>query len=124
MNSDNEWKEILKGHPIFALPKSFKGPSTDLQSSLELSTNTLPRFVKVDPLDDGPTPSGRRQTMVLKDADLILAAGREIRVTSLGDNKFGQGTRKVYKVCKTLPASSCVLWIKHVTHIDTSYTQC
>lgn len=98
MNSDNEWNEILKGHPIFSLPKSFRDPITETETSLELSTNTLPRFVKADPLDDGPTPSGRRQTMVLKDADLIVAAGKEIRMTSLGDTKLGQSTRKTYKV--------------------------
>lgn len=98
MNSDNEWNEILKGHPIFSLPKSFRDPITETDTSLELSTNTLPRFVKADPLDDGPTPSGRRQTMVLKDADLIVAAGKEIRMTSLGDTKLGQSTRKTYKV--------------------------
>lgn len=122
MNSDNEWKEILKGHPIFALPKPPRG-STELQSFLELSTSTLPRFVNVDPLDDGPTPSGRRQTMVLKDADLILAAGREIRVTSLGDTKFGQNTRKSFKVCETLPISPCVHSPQQYTRTDTSYTR-
>jgi nucleoporin NUP82 len=101
MNTGNEWHEILEDHPIFSLPKSFKGPTGEVVTSLELSANTLPRFVKVDPLDDGPTPSGRRQTMVLKDADLIVAAGKEVRMTSLNDTKGGQSTRKSYKVCAT-----------------------
>ncbi|KXN86370.1 Nucleoporin nup82 [Leucoagaricus sp. SymC.cos] len=101
MKSDNEWNEILKNHPIFSLPKSFQGPTAAAETLLELSTNSLPRFVEVDPLDDGPTPSGRRQTMVLKDADLIVAAGKEIRMASLGGTKSGQSTRKSYKALHT-----------------------
>lgn len=98
LNPANEWNEALSEHPIFSLPKAFDGPLEDARDSLELSTNTLPRFVKVDPLDDGPAPSGRRQTVILKDADLIVAAGREIRMTTLGDAKGAQSTRKTYKV--------------------------
>lgn len=125
MNPDNEWNEILKGHPIFSLPKSYKGPTAEAETSLELSTNTLPRFVKVDPLDDGPTPSGRRQTMVLKDADLIVAAGREIRMTSLSDTKLGQSARKTYKVCGNLTTrASTVLYLPSCAHTDTAHTKC
>lgn len=101
MNSDNEWNEILKNHPIFSLQKLSKGEMPQAETSLELSIDTLPHFVKADPLDDGPTPSGRRQTMVLKDADLIVAAGNEVRLTSLGDTKVGQSLRKCYKVRET-----------------------
>jgi nucleoporin NUP82 len=100
MNTDSEWNEVLKNHPIFSLPNSPKGSAAHVESSFELSANTLPRFLNVGPLNDEPTPSGRRQTMVLKDADLIVAAGKEIRMTSLGDSKSSQNTKKAFKVCE------------------------
>ncbi|KAJ3575167.1 hypothetical protein NP233_g1277 [Leucocoprinus birnbaumii] len=101
MNADNDWSDFLQNHPIFSLPKSFDASTAEAESSFELSANTLPRFVKVDPLDDGTTPSGRRQTMVLKDADLIVAAGKEVRMASLGDAKVPSSTRKTYKTLHT-----------------------
>jgi hypothetical protein len=89
----DDWSSVLKGHPIFSTP-------TDTRSSqqLELSTNSLPDFLRREPHNDSNSPSGRRQTMVLKDADLIVAVGKEIRVTSLGDAKLGRGKSKSYKV--------------------------
>ncbi|KAI9513186.1 hypothetical protein F5148DRAFT_1273147 [Russula earlei] len=39
--------------------------------------------------------------MALKDTDLIVAIGKELRVTSLGDTKLGRGTPKSYKVLHT-----------------------
>jgi nucleoporin NUP82 len=89
----DDWSSVLKGHPIFASP-------TDARPSqqLELSTNSLPEFTRVESDSDAPSPSGRRQTMVLKDADLIVAIGKEVRVTSLGDAKLGRGKSKSYKV--------------------------
>lgn len=98
MNNDDDWSKILNDHPIFSLPKSFTGPTAQAEASLELSSNTLPNFTHLDPADDGPTPSGRRQVMVLKDADLIVAAGREIRMSSLGDTKLSTSLRQTYKV--------------------------
>lgn len=98
MNNDDDWSKILNGHPIFSLPKSFTGPTAQAEASLELSSNTLPNFTHLDPTDDGPTPSGRRQVMVLKDADLIVAAGREVRMSSLGDTKLTRSLRQTYKV--------------------------
>jgi len=55
-----------------------------------------------EPHNDSNSPSGRRQTMVLKDADLIVAVGTELRVTSLGDAKLGRGKLKSYKVPVTV----------------------
>ncbi|TFK43370.1 hypothetical protein BDQ12DRAFT_622288 [Crucibulum laeve] len=101
MDSDQDWTLLLKDHPIFSLPKNLTGPTTSAQSALELSTNTLPRFKQVDSENDGPTPSGRRQAMILKDADLIVAAGKELRMTSLGDAKLSRSTRKSYKTLHT-----------------------
>lgn len=89
----DDWSSVFKGHPIFS-------PPTDTRSSqqLELSTNSLPDFMRREPHNDSNSPSGRRQTMVLKDADLIVAVGKEIRATSLGDAKLGRGKSKSYKV--------------------------
>jgi nucleoporin NUP82 len=98
-SNDDDWSSVLTDHPIFSLPKTFTGPvGQNSQRSLELSTATLPKFTEADPEEDGPTPSGRRQVMVLKDADLILAAGKEVRITSLGDSKLSRGQKKSYKV--------------------------
>ena len=99
MDPETDWDTFLKAHPIFTLPKSVAGAAGRGPGALELSLSTLPHFTQFDPTDDGPTPSGRRQVMVIKDSDLIVAAGSEIRMTSLGDAKLGKSSRKSYKVC-------------------------
>lgn len=72
------------------------------ETSLQLSTNTLQQFKNVDSRDDSAVPSGRRQTMVLKGADLIVAAGQEIRMTTLGETHLNQNEgKKVFKVRAT-----------------------
>ncbi|KAL0949645.1 hypothetical protein HGRIS_009689 [Hohenbuehelia grisea] len=100
-DGDEDWSTVLNNHPIFSLPKSFTGPLAQPLSSLELSTNSLSSFTNVDPQEDGAAPSGRRQVMVLKDADVIVAAGKELRLTSLGDTKLGRSARKTYKTLHT-----------------------
>jgi hypothetical protein len=98
MSATDEWSDILRDHPIFSLPKPFDGPLSNFRDLLELSTTTLSKFTTVDPQDDELTPSGRRQVMILKDADLIIAAGKEVRISSVGDLKLSQSVRKSYKV--------------------------
>ena len=95
---DDDWSSVLDDHPIFSLPNSVNGPTGYSETSLELSTNTLQSFMNVDPHEDGPTPSGRRQIMILKNEDLIVAAGQELRITSLGDSKLGRSSKRSYKV--------------------------
>lgn len=96
MSSTDEWTNVLRDHPIFSLPTPYLSSSLDV---LELSTTTLPKFNNVIPSNQNEiTPSGRRQVMILKDADLILAAGKEIRISSVGDLKLSQSLRKSYKV--------------------------
>lgn len=91
----DDWSSVLKGHPIFS-------STEDTQpQQLELSTNSLPDFTRLE-YDDSLSPSGRRQIMVLKDADLILAVGKELRVTSLGDAKLGRGKSESYKARVTV----------------------
>ncbi len=100
MSSEGDWDELLSNHPVFSLPKSVSGPAGKGEASLHLSLSSLPDFVQVDPVDDKPTPSGRRQAIAIKDADLIVAVGSEIRIASLGDSKGARGTsQKSYKVC-------------------------
>ncbi|KIL68151.1 hypothetical protein M378DRAFT_71925 [Amanita muscaria Koide BX008] len=99
MDSDNDWSTILTDHPIFSLPKLSSEPAAKRRSSLELSSNTLPDFTNVK--EDSETPSGRRQVMLLKGADLILAAGKQIRMASLNDARLNQGPAKTYKTLHT-----------------------
>jgi nucleoporin NUP82 len=97
--TQDDWSTMLEGHPIFTLPKGYGGPTGQSEESLELSTNTLKKSILERPLEDPGLPlSGRRQIMVLKDSDLILAAGCELRITSLSDSKLGRSTNKLYKV--------------------------
>jgi nucleoporin NUP82 len=104
----DDWSSVLDDHPIFSLPKSINGAAGYPETSLELSTNTLPSFITVDPREDTPTPSGRRQVMILKNEDLIVAAGQELRITSLGDFKMGRSPKKSYKVTSaTAPCCPC-----------------
>lgn len=93
MSNTDEWTKLLHDHPIFSLPKEI-----DLLNSLELSTKTLPNFAAPEFQRDVPTASGRRQVMILKDADIIVAAGREVRMSSFGDLKLSGSMRKSYKV--------------------------
>lgn len=101
MDSDNDWSAILNDHPIFSLPKSSWSQKEKLKSSLELSSNTLPNFISTN--EENVTPSGRRQVMLLKGADLILAVGKEIRMASLGDARLNPALRKTYKARSPLP---------------------
>lgn len=98
MDSEQGPSSVLNNHPIFSLPKSFSGPVAQAETSLELSTSTLPRFTNFSTSEDGPTPSGRRQVMVLKESDLIVAAGKELRMSHLGDTRLPKDTPKSYKV--------------------------
>ena len=101
-DAEDEWMNLLKGHPIFSPPKSLEKSVLEEQSILQLSTSSLPKFTSSDPEDDSLAPSGRRQVMILKDADIIVAAGKEIRMSSIGDLKLSRSVRKSYKVCHTL----------------------
>ena len=95
MTATDEWSSTLKDHPIFSPVNRSLSPSSDV---FELSTTTLAKFTNVSPQQDEPTPSGRRQVMILKDADLIVAAGKEVRMSSVGDLKLSSSVRKSYKV--------------------------
>lgn len=95
-----DWNALLKDHPIFSLPKSVPSTSAKDETPLQFSLSALskPKDADADSLDDGPAPSGRRQIMVIKDSELVVAAGSELRMTTLADTKFGRATPKSYKV--------------------------
>lgn len=95
MSDPTEWTKLLHNHPIFSLPENLKASTSSALNPLELSTTTLPNFTN----GDGHTPSGRRQVMLLKDTDLIVASGKELRISAFGDLKLSQSVRKTYKVC-------------------------
>ena len=95
MADGEDWSRLLQDHPIFS-------PSNHIKSNfLELSTLSLRDSHNVDSSDTGSSTFGRRQTMILKDADLIVAADKEIRMSSFGDIKLSRSTRKSYKVCRS-----------------------
>ncbi|OCH90689.1 hypothetical protein OBBRIDRAFT_819148 [Obba rivulosa] len=96
----DDWDALLRDHPIFELPKASKAAGKR-DVSLELSLSSLPDFTSLDPGNDSPAPSGRRQTMVIKDSELIVAVGSEIRMTHLGDSRIGKTARKSYKILHT-----------------------
>lgn len=96
----DDWHTLLDAHPIFHVPaQSQPGPGKSVKEQpLELSTSTLSTFAQDSHSEHGYVSSGRRQLMALKDADLVVAAGSELRMTSLWDAKLGRGTGKSYKV--------------------------
>lgn len=97
--AQDDWHTLLDAHPIFrppAHPQPGKDKSlADSEQPLELSTKTLAHS------DHSYALSGRRQLMALRDADLIVAAGSELRMTSLWDAKLGREAGKSYKVCRS-----------------------
>jgi nucleoporin NUP82 len=80
----------LEKHPIFSLPKSI---NAQFNQSLELSTASVAEFERVD---SSNVSAGRCNVMVVRDGDLIVAAGSEIRITPLVDARNG-GAPKSYK---------------------------
>nr|GAT54001.1 predicted protein [Mycena chlorophos] len=62
-SSTDDWAALLASHPIFTPPLNF--------AHHELSATT------------STTAPGRRQLMILKDADLVVAVGDELRMASL-----------------------------------------
>ncbi|KAI0796551.1 nuclear pore component-domain-containing protein [Abortiporus biennis] len=102
MDAEEDWNAFLKDHPVLSLPKSVAGPAGKGEVALELSMNTLPNFTSdLDPVDDGPTPSGRRQVMIIRESDLIVASGSEVRIAPLGDSKLSKSGGKAYKILNT-----------------------
>ena len=90
------WESVLNGHPIFN-PSSGDGDDKDSwkadSTSLELSISSLSNVMR-----DGGAPSGRRQVMLIKDADLIVAVGKQVRMTSLTESQLSTTGEQSFKV--------------------------
>ena len=78
MSSTDSWLSSLSNHAIFTLPSSPEGGEAESSSS---STASF---------------AGKRNTMVVRGGDLVVAVGKEVRMCSLGDVK--SGGRVGYKV--------------------------
>ncbi|KLO19835.1 hypothetical protein SCHPADRAFT_864426 [Schizopora paradoxa] len=96
MTGNDDWTALLDKHPIFSRSKPFIK-----DESFELSLDSIPDFTKNGDLDENTTFSGRRQVMCMKDADLLLASGSEVRMASLGDAKMSGGSSRSYKILHT-----------------------
>ncbi|KAF9263555.1 hypothetical protein L218DRAFT_901764 [Marasmius fiardii PR-910] len=92
--------EELVQHPIFSVSKSLESSSQD-EFLLELSTSSLPYFASGNNSSRDTQTSGRRRVMVLRDTDLVVATGRELRMAPLGDTKISKGSNKSYKTLHT-----------------------
>ena len=95
------WEPVLNGHPIF---DPLSGGSDDKNSwsadgpSLELSISSLSQFKPPDAIQDGGISGGRRRTMLIKDADLIVAVGNQVRMTSLTESQLSTAGERAFKV--------------------------
>ena len=101
MNNDEDWDAFLDGHPVLSAKLS-----AEAKSEVELSLRSVQEREDNAAKHDGPIPSRRRQVVVIKDSDLIVAAGSEIRIASLVEDGFptasaGASEGKSYKVCAT-----------------------
>ncbi|THV08713.1 hypothetical protein K435DRAFT_959241 [Dendrothele bispora CBS 962.96] len=100
MENDDAPSVILTGHPIFSPSKASSGAQPiKTQWYTELSSKTLSQFMNDN--EDGASLSGRRQVMLLRDTDLILAAGKSVRMSSLAGTKIQRSTSKSYKTLHT-----------------------
>ncbi|KAF8592657.1 hypothetical protein K439DRAFT_1650279 [Ramaria rubella] len=92
--------EFLHGHPIFT-------SNNPLALSSDLSLTNLSSFKDsrghhnvVNP-GTSPNGAGRRCIMALRESDLLLAVGNEIRITSLSDAKDINLHQRTYKTLYT-----------------------
>ncbi|PCH41289.1 hypothetical protein WOLCODRAFT_100221 [Wolfiporia cocos MD-104 SS10] len=100
MEKEIDWNELLQDHPVFS-PSERAAGKTD--PSFELSLGSLVDLTEANHSHDGQAPSGRRQVMAIKDSELIVAVGSEIRMATLAESptKLGRSARKSYKTLST-----------------------
>lgn len=91
----HNWEPALNGHPIFD-SSSDSGDKDD--PSLELSINSLSKLKSSDATQDRGVPTRRKRTMLVKDADLIVAVGKQIRMTSLTESQPSATGEQTFKV--------------------------
>ena len=107
--------EFLRGHPIFT-----RNP---LETSLDLSLNNLSSFkesISRTIRHSTPNGAGRRRIMALRESDLLLAVGNEIRITSLSDARTLNQQQQSYKVRYI---HSIYTNAVHPSHVDIVHTK-
>lgn len=96
-----KWESVLNGHPIFN-PSAGSGDDQNYNktddASLELSINSLSKSKSSNVIQDGVVQGGRRRTMIIKDADLIVAVGKQVRMTSLTESQLSAAGEHTFKV--------------------------
>jgi hypothetical protein len=95
------WESVLNGHPIFDPSSSSTDDKNSWKAddlSLELSISSLSKSKSSDTIQDGGVPNGRRRTMLIKDADLIVAVGKQVRMTSLTESQLSTAGERSFKV--------------------------
>ena len=85
--------EFLRGHPIFT--------RNELDTPFDLSLTNLPSFK--ENISGAIRPgtrngAGRRSIMALRESDILLAVGNEIRIASLSDARTLNKQQRSYKV--------------------------
>lgn len=93
------WESVLSDHPIFDPSAGSSGDKNSWKAddpSLELSINSLSKSTSA--IQDGGIPNGRRRTMLIKDADLIVAVGKQVRMTSLTESQLSDAGEQTFKV--------------------------
>ena len=94
-------EQILNGHPIFDPSSGGSGDNILWKAddpSLELSISSLAKFKSSDAVQDTGVPNGRRRTMLIKDADLIVAVEKQVRMTSLTESQPSTPGEQTFKV--------------------------
>ena len=99
MTGELDWQDYLDEHPIFLGVKHVTNYPTELSFSAAKES-------KNDEESNASSTPRRRQIMCMKDSDLIVACGCEIRMTCLADAKVSGGSNKTYKVCFVRAASN------------------
>lgn len=99
-----KWESVLNGHPIFD-PSAGSGSNENSKkaddTSLELSISSLSKSKHSNGIQDEGIPRGRRRTMLIKDADLIVAVGKQVRMTSLIESQSSTAEEQTFKVTIT-----------------------
>ena len=119
-SNPHNWESVLNGHPIFDPSTGSSGDKNSCKADLELSISSLSKF-KPDAIQDGGIPNGRRRTMLIKDADLIVAIGKQVRMTSLTESQLSTAGEQNFKVrwiiaCLYTRASSPLRHTRHCAH--------
>ena len=105
MDNEQDWDAFLDGHPVFGPQKDAEGKdSVPLELSLENLAELLPTCSSKNP----SVPSGRRQLMAIKDSDIIIAAGSEIRMASLIEGRVASASVSGDRAYKVSIIPSCL----------------